>query len=64
MGDKDTSGQRANQRLLKNPPVMTSNMSYAEWKGELELWATITEVPKNKQGDDHRQGNDHIVESG
>lgn len=48
MGDKDTTGPR--QGLLKNPPVMTSNMSYAEWKGELELWSTITEVPKNKQG--------------
>ena len=38
------------QNSLKTPPAMLDDMSYSEWKSELQLWTTITEVPKNKQG--------------
>ncbi len=40
MGSKD----------LKTPPVMTNELSYHEWKSEVELWSQITEVKKEKQG--------------
>ena len=29
---------------------MNENLTYEEWKTEIELWSTITEVPKSKQG--------------
>ena len=38
------------QGFLKSPPLMGENISYPEWKTEIELWSDITELPKSKQG--------------
>ena len=42
--------KQSNSGFLKTPPVMSEDMSYHEWKSEVELWSQITEVPKKKQG--------------
>ena len=44
----DSSASR--QGFLKTPPFMSDDMSYQEWKSEVELWCEITDVPANKQG--------------
>jgi hypothetical protein len=34
----------------KNPPVMREELSYEDWKGDINIWSDVTDVPKEKQG--------------
>ncbi len=44
------ANQRGDSNFLKTPPAMSDDMSYQEWKTEIELWSEITELPKKKHG--------------
>ena len=55
MGDTEKTDKKQPQSalgtgVLKTPPVMSDKMTYDEWKTEIELWSTITDAPKSKQG--------------
>ena len=34
----------------KNPPKMREDLLYADWKTELEIWQSFTDLAKAKQG--------------
>ena len=50
MPNNDDARAPRTQGFLKSPPLMGENISYPEWKTEIELWSDITELPKSKQG--------------
>ena len=35
---------------LKTPPLLTEDITYAEWKKDLGIWKLLTELTKKKQG--------------
>lgn len=37
-------------RSIKSPPVMREDISYEDWKSDIEIWSDFTDLDKEKQG--------------
>ena len=35
---------------LKAPPLFTDEITYGDWKNDLEIWQSFTDLDKKKQG--------------
>ena len=49
VAESTPSGEMATVSSYKNPPSLTAEKSYQQWKNEAKMWQLVTDLDKNQR---------------